>query len=367
MARAALSSQPFPAGGHQVLDTPPFADVLPPVHQIAGFTPSRSSPERSEHPNTESERLPEDLAFGPRSKGLLGIEKESRGQVLRGAVVAPRVMACYPDALVVLGDRHISRGEARLWDQLHRLACDAGRERFYEQLPRQITFHCPAVTLAGLLGISDRHLARLARGLETAGLLDCGGHAQNIGGRSMYDGTLWAVLVAPGDEPPRIRAEDWRHNWRPDFHADVEGKTGAAAEMSELLRTGADEVEKYRAAKARAATPGAKNPPPLSSSDISPRPTLEAVIHGLHALWNLHASKRARAVGLLASQTAQSLGEPERRLYWCRVIWDALRSEVEERAGLQVLAAQFSRLQADLKEGAPWHNPGAVLAARLKT
>lgn len=367
MAHAALLPQLHsPSDLHQVLAADLPGSAAHAVHQLRDFTPSQNSPERSDHPYKEKERFTKDLAPEPKSKGLSGIEKESRGQVHRGAVAAPRVLACYPDALVVRGGRQLSRGAARLWDQLHRLACDAGRERFYEQLPRQITFHCPAVTLAGLIGVSDRHLARLAGELETVGLLDCGGHAQNVGGRSMYDGTLWAVLVAPGDEPPRIRADDWRHNWRPDFYADVEGKTGAAAEMSELLKAEADEAEKYRAAKARAAMPGAKNPPPLSSSDILPRPTLEAVVHGLHSLWHLHASKRARAVGLLASQLAQSLDEPERRRYWCRVIWDALRAEIEECSGLQVLAAQLSRLQADLREGAPWRNPGAVLAARLK-
>jgi len=71
-------------------------------------------------------------------------------------------------------------------------------------------------------------------------------------------------------------------------------------------------------------------------------------------------------VGALASQIAAALSEADRRRYWCRVIWEALRAENEQRAGLQVLAAQLGRLQADLDEGAPWKNPGAVLAARLK-
>lgn len=283
------------------------------------------------------------------------------------ALPVPRVLASFAPAGEVLADRVLSRGARRLWGYLHDLALDAARERGYVELVRQVVYHCPAVTLAGLLDVTDRHLSRLAHELEAAGLLDCGGHSQQVAGRSMYDGTLWAVLMAPGGEPPRVRAEEWRHNWRPDFAADVEGKTGALAEMSELLKAEADEAEKYRAAKARAAVPVGKTPLPLSSSDILPRPCLRAVVEGLAGLLVVHSSKRARAVGVLASQIAAALAEPDRRRYWCRVIWDALRGEFEQRVGLQVLSAQISRLDADLREGAPWKNPGAVLAARLKT
>lgn len=296
----------------------------------------------------------------------------SRPVVIARPVAAPepRVLASFAPAGAVLGDRVLSRGARRLWDHLHALAVDAARTRGYLDAVHQVVYHCPLVTLAGLLDVTSRHLARLAHELEAVGLLDSGGHAQRVGLRSMYDGTLWAVLMVPEGEPPRLRAEDWRHCWRPDFAADVEGKTGAAAEMSELLKAEADEAEKYGAARLRAANSGladGQQLPPLSSSDILPRPCLRAVVEALPGLLVLHSSKRARAVGVLASQIAAALVEPDRRRYWCRIIWDALRAENELRPGLQVLAAQFARLDVDIREGAPWRNPGAVLAARLKS
>lgn len=280
-------------------------------------------------------------------------------------VPAPRVLASYLDHQVVAAGRPLSRGAAQLWQLVYHLAVYVGKQRGYQVAPDQITYHCPAVTLAGVLGVTDRHVRRLARELEAVGLLDCGGHAQQVLGRSMYDGTLWAVTMVP-DAAPRIRPDEWKHSWRPDFVADVEGKTGALAEMSGLLTEGADEAEKMGAAKRRAANPADLNPLPLSSSDILPLGSLRAVSEGLSELWHLHASKRARAVGLLASKMAQLLAEPERRRYWCRVIWDALKGENEQRGSLQTLGAQIERLEVDLREGAPWKNPGAVLAARLK-
>lgn len=282
---------------------------------------------------------------------------------------APRVLATYASAEEVSAARPLSLGARRLWGLLHRLALDMSRDRGYTFVASQIVLHLPLASLAGNLGYHPDHVARLGRELERAGLLDRGGHVQRVKGFSMYDGTLWAVLMVPGGEPPRIRAEEWRHNWRPGYEAELDAKTGAAWEMSELHARGADAEEKYQAARARAANPGvdAQNHPPLPSSDNYDHTSLKTVVERLGEIWHLHPSKRPRAIGLLASQIARVLLEPERRLYWCKVIWDALKSQNELRGGLQVLAAQISRLEVDLREGAPWRNPGAVLAARLKT
>ena len=278
----------------------------------------------------------------------------------------PRVLASYPDAELIAAGCRLTKGERRLWLAVHRLAVDTGRFRRYTTAPGQLVFHVPAVSLAGYLDYHPDHIARLGRGLERAGLLDCGGHAQQVGLRTMYDGCLWGVKMIPDAAPPRIRADEWRHNWRPGFEADVYGKTGAAAEMSGLRSKSANDEIKYQAVKARAAAPDVENDPLSSSPDNFGHAALRAVIDGLAGLWKLHRSKRPRAVGLLASQIAAALTEPERRRYWCRVIWQALTAQDEGRTGgLQPLAAQIDRLRADMLEGAPWRSPGAVLAARL--
>lgn len=78
----------------------------------------------------------------------------------------------------------------------------------------------------------------------------------------MYDAYRFAVKTKAIAELPRIRADEWRHNWGPGFTADVLGMTGAAAELSELKTAQADYELKYRTAKARAAVPVGV-PPPL--------------------------------------------------------------------------------------------------------
>jgi hypothetical protein len=202
--------------------------------------------------------------------------------------------------------------------------------------------------------------------LTRAGLLDGGGHAQNVMGRSLYDGCLWAVRTRLDAEPPRVRADEWKHQWRPGFAADVQGKTGAAAERRQLQTQEADAEGYYQAAKNRAAIPDAVFRPAESSCLVPERPSLNAVSDALVGIFSVHARHRARRVGQLASAMCAALEEPERRRYWCRVIWEAFRASGEGRSGLQGLSAQVARLAADLKEGAPWRSPGAVLASRLK-
>jgi hypothetical protein len=254
----------------------------------------------------------------------------------------------------------------RVWRVLHRLAVDVARARSYTVTPSQVTFHCPAVTVAGAVGYTDRHLRSLVKELEAAGLLDAGGHAQTVLGRSLWDGTLWSVRTRLDADPPRIRADEWRHNWRPTFAADVEGRGGAIREISELQTQQADTEVKYQAAKARAAVPDGSFPPAVSSSEIPAPASLQAVAERLSTIWHAHPRHRAREVGSLASAICAALDEPERRRYWCRVLWEAVRAEWEGRSSLQTLSAAFLRLAADLREGAPWRNAGAVLAARLK-
>lgn len=281
-------------------------------------------------------------------------------------VPAPRVLATFQGAEAVAQGVKLSRGAAQVWGVLHRLAVDVARFRGYTATPGQVTFHLPAVTLAGAAGYARSHLYRLLDELTRGGLLDGGGHAQNVMGRSLYDGCLWAVRTRPDAEPPRVRADEWRHHWRPGFTADVLGKMGAAEEMRQLETQEADAELKYQAAKHRAAIPDAIFPPAVSSCPMPPRQGLNAVADALCGLMAVHVRHRARRVGQLASGMCAALGEPERRRYWCRVIWEALRASVEGRAGLQGLSAQVARLAGDMAEGAPWKVPGAVLAARLK-
>lgn len=277
------------------------------------------------------------------------------------------MLAAFRPADVVAAGHELSRGAARVFQVLHRLAVDVARYRSYVMAPGQVVFHVPLLALVGAAGYARAHLYRLLAELKQAGLLDGGGHAQHVLGKSRYDGCVWAVKTCPEADPPRVRAAEWRHRWRPDFEADILGQTGAAADMRQVQNQAGGTEEFYQVAYRRAASPDAvSNPAGVSTCPIDGAAGLRAVSEQLGAVWACHPRHRARQVGQLARTLSTSLGEPDRRKAWCRVIWDAWRASVEGRAGLQGLAGQLARLAADLDERAPWRSPGAVLMARLR-
>jgi len=69
---------------------------------------------------------------------------------------------------------------------------------------------------------------------------------------------------------------------------------------------------------------------------------------------------------LLGAALARQLHDQHSRRWYCRLIWDAYAASVEGRAGLQQLAAQLARLDADRREWGGLRNPAALLVARLR-
>lgn len=276
----------------------------------------------------------------------------------------PRVLPSIPSAADLRAGLHLSRGAARLHDLLRDVAADVARHRAYEVMPSAITYHLPAVALAVALNYTERHLYRLADELADLGLIACGAHAQRVGMVNRWSGTLWKVALTPGHRP-RILADEWRHRWAPEFHADYYGKTGARAELSGLQSLEPRTDELRGALARRAAAADGQNPPLLPSPDNRRPADLHGIAHTLRELVNLHPARRHDRVTELADGIAQALGEPGRFRQWCRALYTALTNEQQLRPGVAHLEAQLHRLAADLTEGAPWRTPGAVLAARL--
>ena len=98
---------------------------------------------------------------------------------------------------------------------------------------------------------------------------------------------------------------------------------------------------------------------------MRPGRVLAVIATDLPALVHLPPGQRHREVSRLAADLAFTLNEPGRRKQWAAAIYRALTAENELRPALAHFAAQLHRMAADLREGAPWRSPGAVLASRL--
>jgi hypothetical protein len=332
------------------LTPPPVDAVLPRVRTLAEITAERQA---------------------VKAEAARSYEKALRATA-KGSPLPPSVQvrpSTPRTAQEVQGNIYLSQGALRLWTFLHALALVVLRQQGYTSVPDSITFHLPAVMLAGVVRYSERHLYRLADELCAAGLLDERGHVTQVGKLRRYDGTLWAVKLRPGAASPRLRYWDFRHDWRPDFAEDYYGEQGAFRAvqdaMSEPLTCEGKTEAAYSLAKTWAAATRTRKNPAEGGSDMPQGETLQAVAYALPALLHLHPRQRHREVSRLATELAHVLGEKGRVPQWCRDIYAAIQSENEERQGLQYMALQLMRLATDLAEGAPWKRPGAVLAARL--
>lgn len=278
---------------------------------------------------------------------------------------------------------------ARLLDELARHILKARR---YRLAPSQIVFHSSQELLAAELGVDVATVRRWTRQLEALGYCDSRPHFSDMtrDGETMTaaDGLLFAVRLTPGYRA-HLTYDDLSHQWR-DLDADRKaGRTAWA--ILEAVRK-AKEAERAKAVqdgekncagqlppdtggaylahlKDWAVTPGTTNPPLLTDPrNIQPDEpqTVQDVVYALPLVLDVHPTKRPALVGLLGSALARNLNDQHSRRWYCRIIWDAYHATIEGRQGLQALAAQLARLDADRHEWAGLRNPAALLVARLR-
>ena len=256
----------------------------------------------------------------------------------------------------------LKAGPRRLLELLHQVAVSTVTARAYPIAPSQVTIHQPKELLAAALGCSLRSVYNWTQTLQLLGLLDARPHFTTSKGATRVDGTLYAVALRPR-HIAHLPHDDLKHEWR-----DLDGDRAAGRTAWRIL-AGSDTdraPEGWRAIlEAWALCPGSTEPPLFPDSANSPA-TLQDAAHMLPLIATAHPDKRPALVGLIASTLARALDDQHSRRWYCRAIWNAWTAEVEGRAGLQVLAAQLARLDADRREWAGLRRPGALLAARLR-
>jgi hypothetical protein len=190
---------------------------------------------------------------------------------------------------------------------------------------------------------------------------------------SLWDGYLWAVKVSPGEHQPRLKREEWKHQWR-NFAEDIEAGRTVKALLERMSGLHLEERKEVieAALKDAAVIPGNIKYPVVCSADMAGADSLNTVQdvrelgYRLGDLANLPAEKRAEGVGRIASALSHALGDFASRRWYCSLIWQALAAEEEGRGGLGILAAALTRLEVDRKEWKELRNPAALLNFRLR-
>ncbi len=234
--------------------------------------------------------------------------------------------------------------------------------RAYPVTPSQVTMHQPQELMARALGCSLKSVYNWTGALVAVGLVAARAHFTSSRGSTRIDGTLYAVSLQAG-HVAHLAHDDLAHEYR-----DLDGDR-AAGRTAWRMFTGSDTRDKaewYSILAAWAVTPASVDNSPLLPDPVNRPATLQDAAHTLPLVASAHPSKRPGLVGVLASSISHALDDQHSRRYWCRVIWNAWKAEIEGRAGLQVLAAQLARLDADRREWPGLRKPGALLASRLK-
>jgi hypothetical protein len=277
------------------------------------------------------------------------------------APAAPLRPPCAP--LGTLADLdQLHPGPRRLLELLHDVAVSAMAARAYPVVPSQVTIHQPQELIARALGCHLVTVWRWAQELVTAGLIAARGHYTSSKGSTRIDGTLYAVSLQAG-HLAHLTHDDLVHEYR-DLDADrAAGRTAWKALQGSDPR---DRGAWFQMLQNWAVTPGSISDSPLISDHCRVPDTLQDAAYALPLLASAHPSKRPGLVGMLASTIAHALRDQHSRRFWCKVIWNAWTDEIEGRAGLQVLAAQLARLDADRREWTNLRRPSALLVSRLR-
>lgn len=278
-------------------------------------------------------------------------------------VVAPSPLAdfgvCLSAALGV--------GPRRLLELLQRLGIDLCRVRQYPVMPSQIVMHQSQELLAAALGVHRVTVWRWASELEALGLIQARAHKGTTRHRgaavTRNDGSLYAVALKVGYRA-RLRYEDLKHQYR---DLDADRRAGKTAYQTLQQSSTKQENDWYKTLRNWAVSPGNTNTTPVVLDDCcTSLNTVQDVVANLHLVATCHPTKRAALVGMLGAALARDLRDPHSRRWYCGVIWQTWRAEVEGHGTLQGLGAQLARLAADCVEWPDLRCPGALLASRLR-
>ncbi len=257
-----------------------------------------------------------------------------------------------------------------LYQALQGTARRAGAARGYVETTTHVTLHCPVDIVATALGKHRVTVWRAARRLEALGLVEARPHKTTaLNGRTVNDGTLWAVRLNPDEgSPARLTHEEMTHVWR-DLDRDrrrgrtafrvVRERRAERMQQSDKPPTGEVDLELLAAWT----MPPQHTESPLSNDCCTDeRRDLEAVLDVQHAA----KEDRATAVDNAARALSAGLRDAGGLMFYRLLLWQLLR--LHERTGAApwyavYLAAQRARV--DAAEGFA-RRPGALFVSRLK-
>jgi DNA-binding transcriptional ArsR family regulator len=254
----------------------------------------------------------------------------------------------------------LSDAALMLFRALHTSAIEVSAARDYHPNVSQVSFFCPVEAVVLALGVHRCTVYRALPELRALGLVDVRAHYTTHRGRTVADGSVWAVRLRPvGGCKARVQYDDLKRSYR-DLGGDVKaGRTCWAA-----MRQSKDNSSRGLNLDLILcwALPPVDKTPVTFDCRTAPRRDLEVVLDVHHA----PRFTRSAAVDLAAQALAAALSDQGGTNFYRRVLWQLLRrsdATGDDYSYAVYLTAQ--RASVDAQEGFA-RRPGALFVSRLK-
>lgn len=248
-----------------------------------------------------------------------------------------------------------------LFRALHTSAVEVGATREYHPGVSQVSFFCPVEAVALALGVHRCTVYRALPELRALGLVDVRAHYTTHRGRTVADGSVWAVRLRPvGGCKARVQYGDLKRQYR-NLSGDVEAGNTVWAAMRQS-KNNSLKSEDIQEILRWALPPQNLENPVTFDCRIAPRRDLEVVLDVQHA----PREARGAAVDLAAQALAAALSDRGGLNWYRRLCWQLLRrSDAGGGDHFYAVYLAAQRAAVDAHEGFA-RKAGALFVSRLK-
>jgi DNA-binding transcriptional ArsR family regulator len=249
----------------------------------------------------------------------------------------------------------------KLFRALHTAAVEVMKARGYHPKTSQVSFFCPAESVALAIGVHPSTVYRKLSELRQHGLVDCRGHFCTYRGKTRSDGSVWAVKMNPSRGCKAKVPYDMLKKQYRNLGADIEAGRTAWASLRESKSLEAKQGLGISQILSWALPRQTENPVTYDSRKGT-RLDLEAVLD----VPFVPKGERNQMVDLAANSMASALNDHGSTNFYCYLIWNLLRlSDKQQGDYFQQVYQMAVRARVDRQEGFA-RRAGALFCSRLK-
>jgi hypothetical protein len=254
----------------------------------------------------------------------------------------------------------LSETAQRIYTALVATGLEVAIERKYCPKVSEVSFFCPAESVALSVGIHPATLYRKLPELRAAGLVEVTGHYCTHNRQTRLDGSVWAVRLVPGRSSKVRIGFDWLKRSYRCLGADIEAGRTAWAMMRESKSTRDKSAINLNYIRFWTLSTTNKVPVKVDSRTID--------LASIFDVPTVPKQSRAEKIFDAAKAISSVLNDNSSHRFYMAVLWNLTR--LKDSHGVDYFAQlhmMVRRCQADVAEGfARAGNGGALLTSRLK-